>query len=281
MKPHVVALLFASWPVAAAAPDHSLLGAWRITHGVVAPFAVEAPIEAGMIGVTVRFLADRVEGRGPLACANARYEATMTPPDGLFQGGLPAPAAEGARALGFSDGAVPGVMLACDSGVFEFHAADADARLFALDNVVWTMSSAYGASAAPRSPEAAVEALLEYHFNGDHEFLEPAATARAKWLTPSLKRAIAVYFDRRFPADEVPPIDGDPFTDSQEFPTRFAVREGQGDARTVDVPVDFADGYSARRVFYRLRKIGGGDWRVDDLLYAHGGTLREALVSPN
>jgi hypothetical protein len=119
MKPHVVALLFASSPVAAAAPDHSLLGAWRITHGVVAPFAVEAP------------------------------------------------------------------------------------------------------------------------------------------------------------------IDGDPFTDSQEFPTRFAVREGQGDARTVDVPVDFADGYSARRVFYRLRKIGGGGWRVDDLLYAHGGTLREALVAPN
>lgn len=257
-----------------AAPDFA--GAWRITHGVVAPWAVEAPMNGSMIGKPVAFAASVVTAPAPLGCENAKYELTRMPPEGLFQGGLPEPAQTAASNLGFAEGEIAGFSLSCDTGVFEFHKADEDAHLFALDNVVWTISRAYGASAPAGSPESVVETLLEFHFNRDRGFTEASARARRKWLSMSLAGAIDAYFDHKFPADDVPPIDGDPFTDSQEYPTRFAVRAGVVRKAGAEVPVDFADGFSKKRIVYRLTYSAGG-WRIDDLSYAHGATLKSAL----
>ena len=76
--------------------------------------------------------------------------------------------------------------------------------------------------------------------------------------------------------DEVPPINGDPFTYSQEYPSRFTLGRPGADAAQAVVPVSFSDGSRTRRVDYVLRRDGGG-WRVDDLRYDDGGTLRGLL----
>jgi len=275
-----LALTLAAIPVAALGAQTDHLGAWRITHGVVAPWTVEAPIDAAMIGKRVTFSKNAVRAPKPLACMNAVYEPTDMPPEGLFQGGLPEPAQNHARALGFGEGATKGVRLVCDSGLWEFHSADADTMLFALDNVIWTMSRAYGAKAPAGTPSRVTEDFLEFHFNHDYGFLKEAADARRKWLSKSLAVKIDDYFKREFGPDIVPPINGDPFTDTQEFPTRFAVRKADAAAPGVaETPVDFADGYSSKSVVYRLTK-GANGWRIDDLVYPDGSTLTDALVLP-
>ncbi|MEQ1929940.1 MAG: DUF3828 domain-containing protein [Parvularculaceae bacterium] len=277
MKRLAAALALAAAPMMAQAEDASIRGAWRITHGVVAPWTVDAPVGEALIGARVSFSRTSVKAPAPIGCRNAAFDPTDMPPEGLFQGGLPEPAQQHARSLGFAEGSVKGVSLSCDSGLWEFHRADADTTLFALDNVIWTLSRAYGTGARRGSPESVVEALLEFHFNHDAGFTEETAAARKKWLSKTLNARIDAYFARDFPVDEVPPIDGDPFTDTQEYPTRFAVRKGETKAGVSSVPVDFADGYSKKRIIYRLTY--GGGWRVDDLAYDHDGTFKELLTA--
>ena len=264
-----------------AAPN-ALLGAWRVTHGVVAPWTDEAPIDKGWIGSRAVFAVSSVQAKAPLGCNKAQYEATSNPPEGLFMGGLEeaGDAATAAANLGFKPGEVAGVSLSCSSGLWEFHLADADTMLFALDNVIWTMSRAYGARAASSAPEGVVEALLERHFNGDMGFEEAAAANKKPYLTRSLSGAINAYFKRDFPADEVPPIDGDPYTDSQDYPARFAVGKGAITGGRADVPVDVSDAYSKRRLVFRMARESGR-WRLDDIGYDDGRSFKDMLAAPN
>ena len=131
----------------AAAPASDILGSWKVTRGVVAPWVKPGrslPDAKSWLGQTVRFEADRVAGPGVISCGHARYQATRTPPEGLFQGVLPAPAKTRARALGLPPGAVPGTSLTCDNGIFELHRADATTLLIAVDNVIWTLDRSPG-----------------------------------------------------------------------------------------------------------------------------------------
>jgi len=105
----------------------------------------------------------------------------------------------------------------------------------------------------------------------------PASLARKRAaLSEELARAADDYFARPWPEDEVPPIDGDPFTDSQEYPSRFALGAAAVEGDVAEVPVAFDDGARRRVVVYRLRRRDGA-WRVDDLRYEGGSSLRELL----
>lgn len=272
-----LAMLFAA-AGAAAADATDYLGEWRLTRAVAAPWAQEgqAAIERAWIGRNMTFRADKMKGPGPLACAAASYKATSNPPEGLFQGGLPAPAEPAAQSLGLTQFPVFGFSLSCDTGVFEFHQAGPNALLFALDNVVWTLDRSPGARTPVMSPAGVVQRFLEAHFNGDMGFDEATVAEKQAFLSRRLRRRIKDYFATTFPADEVPPIDGDPFTDSQEYPTRFSVSKGELRSNDATAPVLFSDGFRDRLVVYRL--IGEQDkWRIDDLEFEDGGTLSDLL----
>ena len=255
-------------------------GAWRIQQAVVAPW-VDAAMPAAQdapVGALLRIGDGRVEGPGVLACDNAEVEPTRSTPEGLFQGMLPAPQAGAAEGLGLSAGPVAGVRIRCDSGVFEFHRPEPDVLLLALDNQVLTLSRSAGALADVSAPEGAVQALLERHFAGDMGFAPATLEPLSGWLDPQLRRSAADYFERHAGADEPPPVDGDPFTDSQEYPTRFVVRAAQpADGRAV-VPVVFADAHRTRRVDYHLLRAPDGGWRLADLAYPRGERLGEWLA---
>lgn len=258
-------------------PPGDWSGTWRITRGVCSPWTPGAPQRAGieLVGSMLEFAAGRVDGPGVLACTGARFAPTEVPAQGLFQGGLPEPAALAAEALGIPTLPATGFSLACSTGVFEFHAAG-DALLFALDNVIWTLSRSTGALASADSPEGFVQRFLEAHFAGPMAFDPESAALKRARLSRALGLRIDAYFARSRPADEVPPIDGDPFTDSQEYPTRFEVGAGTPTGTAYEVPVDFADAHRTTRITYRLVQEGGA-WRVDELRTAHG-TLGELLA---
>ena len=253
---------------------------WRITHTVTAPWAPAAPssnmAQPSWVGRALTFQTNAVRGPGVLTCGHAVIEPTHYPAEGLFQGSLPAPAATAAQALGIMLLPLAGVRLTCDTGVFEFHRVDAETLLLGLDNQVLILSRAPGALAEANSPEGRVQRLLEAHFRGNMGFT-PASTKRKQdWLSTRLKDRVAHYFAQPASADEVPVINGDPFTDSQEYPTRFAVNKASVRGSSAEVPVRFADAYRNRNVTYRLVRERGV-WRLDDLVYEQGETLQGLL----
>ena len=201
------------------------------------------------------------------------------PAEGLFQGGLPAPAKKLAReVLGFARLPVAGISLHCDAGLYEFHQADAQSMLVAVNNVIWTLDRSPAAFAAATSPSGVMQRFLEQHFADDMGFLKPDVMAKRAFFTDSLIRRIDRYFAKPSPKDETPAIDGDPFTDSQEYPTRFSVGAGKVTGDRATVRVRFADGYRVRRVTYLLRSQSG-TWRIDDIHYDGGQPTLLALLA--
>ncbi len=267
---------------AASASDDSaasIRGKWRITIGAIAPWSDEA--EAGatplLVGETVRFNALSVKGPQPIGCGGARYEATDVPPEGLFQGGLPPPAGDALPALGLSGATFRGVSVSCDTGVFEYHWADPDTLLVALDNRIWTLDRTPGTSAAKSSPEGAVQRFLEAHFAGDMGFSVLSMSAKRASFTKALQSKIDAYFALTQDPNEAPLIDGDPFTDSQDYPARFAVGGDDKKSPGVLVPVEFADAFRRKTVVFEMAREKGR-WLINDLKYESGETLSTLLA---
>lgn len=255
-------------------------GAWRIAQVAIAPWAKSGAgqgAEPAWAGRSLKFHRASVDGPGVLNCAHAVFKATHYPAEGLFEGNLPAPATVAARTLGIARLPLAGIRVTCDSGVFEFHRDNADTLLLGLDNRVLTLSRAPGALARADAPEGRVQRLLESHFSGDMAFIPASVEAKRRWLSARLARRIAGYFARAVPEAEVPDINGDPFTDSQEYPVRFAVGKAVVAGGVAEVPVHFYAAERDRAVVYRLSREHG-EWRLDDLRYASGTTLNDLLT---
>jgi len=252
---------------------------WRVVRTSDAPWAHPTSHDRAqsLVGRILTFHSDSVDGIDVLNCGHVRYEATRYPVEGLFQGKLPAPAVRSGRALGIAGPTVAGFRLNCDTGVFEFHHVDADTLLLGLDNRVFTLSRAPGALARADAPEGRVQRLLESHFSGDMAFIPAGVEAKRRWLSARLAGRIAGYFARAVPEAEVPDINGDPFTDSQEYPVRFAVGKAVVAGGVAEVPVHFYAAERDRAVVYRLSREHG-EWRLDDLRYASGTTLNDLLT---
>lgn len=256
-----------------------VVGAWRVSSANIAPWVTtdSASLDrARYIARIVRFGATTFTGLTPFDCTDARFEPTQTSPDGLFQGGLPTPARAAAQALGLDSVRISGVRLTCASGIFEFHAADANHLLVAIDNVILTLDRSPGALAPTTSPAGVVHAVLEQHFRGGLMFDRAAMRRMQSRLSSRLTTLITAYLDVPASPDEAPVINGDPFTDSQEYPARFGVHAARLSGVRADVLVEFADGWSAKSLRYHLRREGA-QWRVDDIVYPGGGTFTQLL----
>jgi hypothetical protein len=211
-------------------------------------------------------------------CGDPRYALLQSSPEGLFQGGLDGHgrAAASARALGFAEGAVPGLRIDCANSTLDLHRLDDQTLVYALDNVLYTASRSPGALADDDDPEAAAQALLVAHLAGDMGFTEALWAAKAARLSPALAASLRGYFAAPW-QDAVPPINGDPLTDSQEYPTRFAVGAAAVDGQRASVPVQFADGWQAWRVSLELVAENGG-WKLDEVRGRDGSGLRTLLA---
>ena len=233
---------------------------------------VPKPKAAALTGQVVHLGGTTVKAPHPLACDGAQYEYTLTPAEGLFQGTLPPPAQRSARQLGVQVLPLLSLRVTCDGGVFDYHLLSSDQALLGLDGRVWRLQR----RAAESSPESAVRDLLHVHLVHDMGFSRASVARKRSHLSPALARAIAAYFSRPQPADAVPAINGDPFTDTQEYPARFVIGRGVIDGDSAQVPVNLGEAKQARVVQALLRRVGGR-WRVDDLRYDDGRSLRKLL----
>ena len=124
---------------------------------------------------------------------------------------------------------------------------------------------------------AAVRRFYAFHFAHDMAFTRAEVERRAGFLTPGLLARCAEYFATPQSADEVPEIDGDPFTDSQDYPESYDVGEArqQGDSARVDVTFAMKGG-DRWRVQAVVVKAGDG-WKIDDIETEQGPSLRALL----
>jgi hypothetical protein len=258
------AVLLALLPPAQAAVE-SWFGRWMLQQ------AQQAPWQAGDSGKRVQpphtaLQLGKEQARVP-GMPDCSTPSIHSPPEGLFQGGLDVDgrAAASARALGFAEGAAPGLRIDCPNSTLDLHRLDEQTLVYALDNVLYTASRSTGALAEDGGPEAAAQALLVSHLAGDMGFTEALWADKAAWLSQGLAASLRGYFTAPWPEDEVPPINGDPLTDSQEYPTRFAVGTAAVEGPRARVPVQFADGWQAWRVSLELVVEEGG-WKLDEVL---------------
>ncbi len=129
------------------------------------------------------------------------------------------------------------------------------------------------------TPQAIVQELFADHFMTDMAFTPASVARKRQWLTPGLGREIDAYFARPTKPDEVPPIDGDPFTNSQDYPSSFAVGETTNGAEMATVPVVMTTGAEKQTVKVQLVRQSGA-WLVYDLAYEDGTTFRALLKAP-
>ncbi|MFZ5618340.1 MAG: DUF3828 domain-containing protein [Pseudomonadota bacterium] len=262
---------------AADEPAAAIQGKWRITRAVVAPWTDEAGVgeQPAWIGEAVAFRSKSVKGPHPIACGGAKYETGDVPVEGLFQGaGL---TSNDAIALGLAGDSFAGVFITCDTGVFDYFRASDDSLLLALDNRIWTLDRTAGTRASKNSPEGVVQRFLETHFAGDMGFWPSALEGERSYFSQAFAAGIDAYFTKIQNPDEVPAIDGDPFSDSQEYPARFAVRADDKTKPGVAVPVEFADAFRKRMVVFELARENGR-WLINDLRF-EDGTRLSALLS--
>jgi hypothetical protein len=122
-----------------------------------------------------------------------------------------------------------------------------------------------------------VQRLLELHYAGDMGFDEKSIALKQRFLSDKILARIGQYLKRPADPNEAPVIDGDPFTDTQEYPTRFAVGRPVVEGARMLVPVRFSDAYTSKTVRYVLERQGTA-WRVSDIRYAHGGSTFWGLL---
>lgn len=253
-------------------------GKWRITRSVVAPWADEAAAggAASLVGSIVAFNANAVKAPHPIGCANAKYEATDVPTEGLFQGAELDRDNDAVVWLGLSAASIKGVSVTCDSGIFEYHYADADTLYLGLDNRIWVLDQTAGTRASKSSAEGVVQRFLEAHFAGDMGFSPEALATKRRFFSKALERKIDTWFAKPQDPNVAPEINGDPFTDSQEYPARFSVAADDKTAARISVPVEFANADLKRTAFFEMTRQKGR-WLIDDVAYEDGSKLSALL----
>lgn len=129
---------------------------------------------------------------------------------------------------------------------------------------------------AVAGPAAVVRAMFADHFKHDMGFTKASVARKSRWLSAEFLKQLNAELNRPPNPDEAPAIDGDPFTNSQEYPRRFVVGKAEIRGDATRIPVTFTGNGGRRTVAVKLRNTPEG-WRVDDLVYEDGKTLRGLL----
>jgi hypothetical protein len=142
--------------------------------------------------------------------------------------------------------------------------------------------SAQRPDAPPRAqtegPATVARSFYAFHFAHDMGFTEASVRRRSRWLSPDLLARCRAYFARPGRPDEVPAIDGDPFTESQEYPAGFRVGDATVRGDTALVPVTMTWPEAEARAVTLVLTRGARGWLIADVRYASGPSLRELLA---
>lgn len=125
---------------------------------------------------------------------------------------------------------------------------------------------------------AIVDACYKDHLRRRIGFDPAAVKAKRRWFTPGLMAVLHKELKRPQNPDEVPYVDGDPFTNSQEPVTSKRVGAAKRAGEGIEVALHL-EGEGFKRDFQVILKLEKAGWRIDDLRYDDGTTLRGFLAA--
>jgi hypothetical protein len=136
-----------------------------------------------------------------------------------------------------------------------------------------------------------VRSFYQFHFAHNKDFTARNVQQRKRWLTPELYKLLLDKLKRQAQEskahpDEAPDFEGDPFTDSQEYPDSFRAGDSQvnGDLAKVTVTLLWSAktsrGRDKRDIVVELARSVGG-WLINDVINNEGSRLREELKKNN
>ena len=125
-------------------------------------------------------------------------------------------------------------------------------------------------------PTEVVKIFYKYHLSHDMGFTEASIKAKEQWFTIELLEMMLAKVKEPVPKYEDPDIDGDPFTDSQEYPQHFKIKGCSITGNTASVTVQVYP--PERRRIIKVQMVNqAGLWQIDDMIYEDSGTLRKLL----
>jgi hypothetical protein len=139
--------------------------------------------------------------------------------------------------------------------------------------------AAASTAASPREAETLVTELYREHDAQRGPFFQTEDRARLdRFFEPSL--AELIWKDAVDAKGEVGALGFDPLYDAQDVePKNLTVQPAQADGAAVRVPVSFESYGEKRQVTYVLARSGNG-WKISDIRYDDGRTLRDAYQPP-
>ena len=164
------------------------------------------------------------------------------------------------------------------------------AIVFALILILSAYTLASAQTPDRSSAASAVRSFYAFHLAHTKDFTAANIRLRRQWLTPEfyglflgeLKRQAE--YSKAHP-DEAPDFEGDPFTDSQEYPDSFRVgtvmtNGGRAKATvTFDWSAKTSRGVDSRNLTVEMIKAGAV-WLINDIVTSDGSSLREQFQKP-
>lgn len=144
--------------------------------------------------------------------------------------------------------------------------------------------------AGPRDPaQAAARSFYQFHLAHNKGFTVRNVRLRKRWLTAELFGLLLGELKReeaesKAHPDEAPYFEGDPFTDSQEYPDSFLVGKSEANGELARVTVTLlwsartSRGRDKREILVELARTAGV-WLISDVVTGDG-RLKDELKRP-
>ena len=143
----------------------------------------------------------------------------------------------------------------------------------ASSTVAATPAAAPPAASTPEAAKLVAELYREHDAQRGPFFQTDSKASLDRYFEPSL--ADLIWKDAVDAKGEVGALDFDPLYDAQDVePKNLTVHPAQADGETVRVPVSF-DSYGEKRQLTYVLASAGGTWKISDIAYADGRTLRD------
>ena len=125
-------------------------------------------------------------------------------------------------------------------------------------------------AAGALDPAATVKAFYAFHFQRKCDFSLASLRLERKWLDEKLYSLLVAALKKPAKPDEVPDLEGDPFTNSQETPNSFQVGDSKQDEKSASVAVSFfwkekSKIVDQRKVEVKLTKTAT-TWKISNII---------------
>lgn len=157
--------------------------------------------------------------------------------------------------------------------------------------VILLLGTQWPVAAGPQEAASrAVRSFYTYHLARNKDFTVRNVRLRRRWLTPELYNLLLGELKReadrsKANPDEAPYFEGDPLTDSQEYPDSFRVGKAEvsGDSAKVTVTLLWSErtsrGRDKRDIVVVVSKRGAS-WLINDIIDNQGSKLQDQLRRP-